>query len=412
MKLAIHGGEPVRTEPFPSGKDIGAEELALVTEVIESKRLCLHGGEKVPLFEARFAEHYGVRHCTASTSGTSALHVAVGGINPNPGDEIITAPITDMGTIVAILAQNCIPVFADIDPDTYNVSPASISERITDRTAAIMPVHLFGNPCDMDAIMRIAREHNLHVIEDTSQSYGTMYRGRRAGTIGDIGSFSLQQSKHITTGDGGLTITDDDALGERIHLFANKGWPNYSALGAREYRIFGFCYRMTELTAAVGLAQLPKLDRITAGFNWAGDLLTEKLQGIPGIQPPITTPGGVHTYWHYALRVDEQELGMSNVEFARACVAEGAPCGAGYIGCPIYMYEALRKKNIYGDTLFPFDSKEYGSGHEVPYEEGYCPEAERALNEMASLHVNQYFTEKDIQDMADIVHKVAEHARD
>lgn len=410
MTLAINGGEPLRTTPFPSGKDIGDEEVLAATEVIRSKQLCLHGGEKVPQFEAEFARHYGVKHCTASTSGTSALHVAVGGINPNPCDEIITAPITDMGTIIAILGQNCIPVFADIDPLTYNVSAASIEERITDRTVAIMPVHLFGNPCDMGAIMEVAQRHGLKVIEDTSQSYGTMYNGQRAGTIGDIGTFSLQQSKHITTGDGGLTITDDDALGERIHLFANKGWPDYSALGTRNYTQFGFCYRMTEVTAAIGMAQLRKLDRITAAFNWAGDLLTEKLQGIPGLTPPVTTPGGVHTYWLYALRINAEEFGMSAEEFAQAATAEGAPCGAGYIGKPIYMYKALQEKHIYGDSGFPYFSKEYGSGHEVPYEGGYCPAAEKALDEMACLWVNQYFSEQDVQDMAGIVCKIAEHA--
>jgi len=408
MKLAIDGGTPLRTEPFPYRKDIGAEELALVTEVINSGQLCLHGGEKVPQFEARFAQHYGVKHCTATTSGTAALHVAVGGINPNPGDEFITAPITDMGTIIAILGQNCIPVFADIDPATYNVSPASIEERITDRTVGIIPVHLFGNPCDMDAIMDIATRHDLYVIEDSSQAYGTMYAGRRCGTIGHVGAFSLQQSKHITTGDGGLTITDDNELGERIHLFGNKGWPNYSAKGAREYVQFGFCYRMTELTAAVGLAQLRKLDRITAAYNWAGDLLARKLQDIAGITPPATQPDGLHTYWLFALRIDEKVLGMTKERFAEAVTAEGAPCSAGYIGYPIFLYKALREKRIYGDTLFPFDSGEYGSGHEVPYEPGYCPEAEKALDEMVCLRVNQYFTEEDVRDMADIVRKVAE----
>ncbi len=408
MRLAIDGGEPVRKTPFPAGKEIGDEELALVTEVIESRQLNMAGGEKVSQFEAHFADHYEMSHCIGTTSGTSALHVAVGGVDPNPCDEIITAPITDMGTIIAILAQNAIPVFADIDPDTYTITPASIRDRITDRTVAIIPVHLFGNPCDMDAIMEVAAENDLVVIEDTSQAYGTMYQGHRCGTIGHIGSFSLQQSKHITTGDGGLTITDDDKLGDRIRLFANKGWPDYSAKGARNYTQFGFCYRMSELTAAVGLAQLRKLDRITAAYNWAGDLLTEKLQGIDGLQPPKTQPGGVHSYWLYAMRIDEDALGMNREEFATAVTAEGAPCGAGYIGHPIYMYEALRTQHgIYGDTDFPFKSSEFGSGHGFKYEKGYCPEAERALDEMVTLHVNQWFTPEDIQDMADIIHKVA-----
>lgn len=412
MSLAIDGGKPVRDHPFPAGKDIGEEELKLVTEVIRSRKLNLASGEKVDQLEAHFADHYGVGHCVASTSGTSALHIALGAVDPNPCDEIITAPITDMGTVIAIVAQNAIPVFADIDPDTYTIAPDSIRRRITDRTRAIIPVHPFGNACAMDEIMAIADQHDLRVIEDTAQAYGTMYRGRRCGTIGDIGSFSLQQSKHITTGDGGLTVTDDDELAGRIRLFANKGWPNYSAKGARNYTQFGFCYRMTELTAAVGLAQLRKLDRITTGYTWAGDLLTEKISGIEGLTPPQTRQGCVHTYWLYAMRVDAEKLGMSRDRFAAAVSAEGASCGAGYIGAPIYMYEALRaQRGIYGDTRFPFDSSEFGSGHEHVYREGYCPQAERALDEMVTLHVNQWFTEGDIEDMAQIIHKVAASAQ-
>jgi perosamine synthetase len=251
--LAVNGGTPLRTTPFPSGKDIGEEELRLVQQVVESKLLNHVQGHMVRDFELRFAEQYGVGHCTASMSGTSAIHVAIGAINPDPCDEFIAAPITDMGTIIPILFQNCLPVFADIDPGTYNMSPASIAERITDRTRGIILVHLFGNPCDMDPIMQIARARDLFVIEDCSQAYGTMYKGRRCGTIGHFGCFSLQASKHITTGDGGLTITNDDALGERARLFADKGWPLYSADGARNYLFFGLNYHMTELTAAVGL---------------------------------------------------------------------------------------------------------------------------------------------------------------
>ncbi len=406
-ELALYGGQPVRQAPFPADKDIGEEELRLVEKVIRSKQLNRFQGHLTREFELRFAEHYGVAHCTASSSGTAAIHIALGAINPDPCDEFITAPITDMGTIIPILAQNCLPVFADIDPRTYNVSPASIRERLTERTRGIIVVHLFGNPCDMDPIMEIARAHNLYVIEDCSQAYGTMYKGRRCGTIGHFGCFSLQASKHITTGDGGLTITNDDELGERARLFADKGWPRYSAEGARNYLFFGFNYHMTELTAAVGLAQLPKLDRICAARHWAGERLTEQLQDLPGIVPPLTQPGGLHTYWSYPLRLDEEKLGWTKEEFAEAVRAEGAPISTGYIGYPIFMYEYIRRQHIYGRSQCPFDCPKYGSGHIIRYEEGYCPEAERALQQMANLHVNEFFTEQDVDDLAHIVRKVA-----
>lgn len=404
--LAIDGGDPVRTTPFPADKDIGDEELRLVKQVIESKLLNRTQGNMTTTLEERFAEHYDAEYCAASTSGTSAIHVAVGAVNPNPCDEIIAAPITDMGTVIPILAQNAIPVFADIDPLTYNVTPQSIEERITDRTVAIIVVHLFGNPCDMDPIMDIARARDIVVIEDSSQAYGTMYKGKRVGTIGGIGTFSLQASKHITAGDGGLTITSNDHYGERCRLFADKGWPRYSAEGARDYLCFGFNYRMTELTAAVALAQLEKLDRICERRTWAGDLLTEKLQDIPGLTPAVTQPGGVHTYWQYAIRINERVLGMTKERFAEAVRAEGGNCGAGYIGCPIFLYEAIRQKHIYGNSLCPFNCQTYG-GRDIPYEVGYCPQTDEALNEMVITHVNEFFEEQDVEDLATIIRKVA-----
>lgn len=406
-KLAINGGKPVRSTPFPYAKDIGQEELELLQQVIASKQLNRTHGTFVRRFEEAFAEHFGVRWGVASTSGTAAIHVAVGALNLEPCDEVITAPITDMGTVIPILAQNCLPVFADVAPDTYNITADTIRERISDRTRAIIVVHLFGNPCDMEPIMELARERDLYVIEDCSQAHGSVYRGRRVGTIGHLGAFSLQASKHITTGDGGMTITDDEELGERARLFADKGWPRYSAEGARNYLMFGFNYRMTELQGAVGLAQLEKLDRICAARNWAGDLLTRKIAGISGIKPPKVTDGGVHTYWLYALRIDEQALGMTKERFAEAVRAEGAPCSAGYIGKPIFLYEALRRQQVYGSSRCPFDCPKYGSGHVIRYEEGICPQTERALNEMVTIPISEFFEQQDVEDMATIIAKVA-----
>ncbi|MBC7288022.1 MAG: DegT/DnrJ/EryC1/StrS family aminotransferase, partial [Armatimonadetes bacterium] len=238
-------------------------------------------------------------------------------------------------------------------------------------------------------------------------AHGSMYKGRRVGTIGHLGAFSLQASKHITTGDGGMTITDDDTLGERARLFADKGWPRYSAEGARDYKMFGFNYRMTELQGAVGLAQLRKLDRICAARNWAGDLLTQLISGIPGIIPPAVTPGSVHTYWLYPLRIDEEALGMTKERFAAAVQAEGLPCAAGYIGKPIFLYEALRNQRVYGTSHCPFDCPRRAGVRPVVYDEGVCPEAERALNQMVTLPISEFLEESDVQDMATIIAKVA-----
>ena len=192
-----------------TGRDLGDEEIALVAQAIKSGCLTSTKGTMVKGLEDGFAKRYGAAHCVANSSGTAALHAAVAAVDPEPGQEIITTPITDMGAIVPILYQGAVPVFADVDPDTYNITAASIAPRITSCTRAIMVTHLFGNPCDMDPILELAGSHGLPVIEDCSQAYFAESRGRRVGTLGALGCFSLQQGKHMTCGEGGLVITED-----------------------------------------------------------------------------------------------------------------------------------------------------------------------------------------------------------
>ncbi len=254
-RLAIDGGKPVRTEPFPVRAPFGERETELLNQAVRSQNLFCHTGGMVKEFERRFAEHYGVPHAAASSSGTAAVHVALGALDLEPGSEVITAPITDAGTIVPIVYQNAIPVFADVD-DGCTMDPRDIERCITDRTRAILVVHLFGNACDMDAVMEIARSRGLFVIEDCSQAHRTRYRGRLLGTIGDVAAFSLQQSKHMTTGDGGMTVTARDDLAQRMTLFSDKGWTRKPGWGRRTYAFLAPNYRMTELQGAVGLAQL------------------------------------------------------------------------------------------------------------------------------------------------------------
>jgi perosamine synthetase len=405
-KLAIDGGSKVRTTPLPSQKDLGDEEIALLTEVIRSGKLNRGVGDKVATFEKEFAKFYNVKYGVASTSGTAAIHVAVGALNLDPGSEIITAPVTDMGTIIPILFQNCIPIFADLEPDTYNLDPKSIEERITDKTKAIIAVHLTGAPCDMDAIMALAEKYNLYVIEDCSQAYLTKYKGRLVGTIGHMGTFSLQQSKHITTGDGGITITNDDNLGERATLFANKGWPHYGR-GGRDYVCFGNNYRMTELQAAVALAQLKKLPKLVERRVNVGLRITEGLKKIKGVKPPIPGEGNVNTYWFYLTKIDEDYFGVSTAQFAKALTAEGISTGAGYIGKPIYEYDLLKNMKIYGDSGCPFNCPLYGK--EVKYERGICPQTEENLPKLMQVRISEFFTDEDADDVIKAFEKVANY---
>ena len=401
-KLAIEGGQPYRTRPFPQRTPFGDEEIALVTEAIRSQNLFGLSGPMVSTLEQEFAALYGVRHAVASTSGTAAIHVAIGTVNPNPGDEIITAPITDAGSIVPIVYQGCIPIFADVD-ETYNMDPADVERKITSRTAAILVVHLFGNACNMDAMVDIARRHGIPLIEDCSQAHVTKYRGRYLGTWGDLAAFSLQQSKHMTTGDGGMTITNREEWAERMFLFRDKGWTRKPGWGARTYAFLAPNYRMTELQGAVGRAQVKKVRAVVEKRMELGNYLSELVRDIPGVTPAPVTPGSEHSYWLYPLRID----GWPVARFAEALTQEGVSAGAGYIGEPIFLcMEALAAKKTFGNSTYPFDGSH--GGRQIEYTRGMCPRTEEALQHMVTLSLNENYTREDIADMAGAVRKVAE----
>jgi perosamine synthetase len=398
--LAIDGGTPVRTTPFPSRAPFGEREVELVTRAIRSQNL--FRGAMVQQFEEEFRGLYGAKYSTACSSGTAAIHIAVGAVDPEPGDEIITAPITDGGSVVPIVYQNAIPVFADVD-HTYNMDPQDVERKITARTRAILIVHLFGNPCDMDAMVDVARRHNLPLIEDCSQAHLTEYKARRLGTFGDFACFSLQQSKHMTTGDGGMVITNRDDLQRRMRLFRDKGWTTEPGWGRKCYEFLAPNYRMTELQAAVGLAQLEKVADVVKRRHERGSLLSELIRGAPGIEPAPVTPGGKHTSGAYSGPVTQG----SPDEFAKAVQAEGVPAGARYTVDPIYIcMAALGEKKTFGTSGHPFDGC-HGI-RPVEYPRGLCPRAEAALDHMVGMTIHEQLSEDDIRDIGAAIRKVAE----
>ena len=408
-RLAIDGGTSVRTDPLPSvsgksGRGFGEEELLNLREAIESGNLFRYGGKFVMKFEEDFSKMLGVKHSVASTSGTSAIHIAVGAVNPNPGDEIITAPITDMGTLVGILFQNAIPVFADLDPKTYTMLPESIEERITEKTKAIIVVHLFGQSADMDPILEIARRHNLKVIEDCCQAYLAEYKGRLVGTMGDIGCFSLQQSKHMASGDGGITVTNDDDLGRRAALFSDKGWPREP--GARDYPFLGINYRMNELTGAVASAQVGKVEDVVRRRRKIAEAITRGISDAPGVKVPVVREGCKHSWWQYAITIDESALTCTPVEFGQALTKEGIPAGVGYIGKPIYMNPIFLDTMTYGDSGCPFTCHR---ANKREYRESDCPNTMEILRTIVILACNEFYTDRDVDDIVAAVRKVAHH---
>ena len=407
-KPAIYGGKPVRKEPLKIRRPIGNEELEEIKDVIKSGRLFRWSGTKVSSFEKEFAKFYGVKYAIACTSGTASIHIAIGSINPDPCSEVITTPITDMGTVLPILAQNCIPVFADINEDDYTLDPSDVERRITEKTKIIIPVHQFGFPCDMDPIMELAEKYDLYVIEDCCQAYLAEYKGKLVGTIGHMGCFSLQMSKHMTTGEGGIVITNDEELAKRAKLFMDKGWLREAGATARNYLMFGLNYRMTELQGAIALAQLRKVKWVVQRRREIGERITKELSDLDGLHLPKSTKDRKHSFWLYPIRIDVKVLGVNNVEFARALNAEGIPAGAGYLGEVLYMAPYLRHKRVYGNSKCPFECPLYGRSR-VEYKKGLCPNAEKTLKELVTIPCNELFTEEDVDDIIRAVEKITKY---
>jgi len=391
-QLAIHGAPPVKTTPFGTGRRFGDEELAQLREALEQQTLFYWHGKKVKGFCEKLAGIYGMPHCAAASSGTAAIHTALGALDVGAGDEVVTTPITDMGTVIGILYQGAVPVFADLDPHTYNPDPKSIEACITGKTKAIVVVHLAGNPADMDAIMDVAQRHNLRVVEDCAQSWLSYYRGRLAGTIGDIGCFSTNEFKHISTGDGGAVMMRDELLYRKALMFADKNYDRIGGLAIRNCESLAPNYRMTELQGAVGIAQLDKLEAICARRSAIGERITKELNeclgeiaGLPGIHPPKVLEGCKSSYWFYMLRIDSSRAGVDAQGFTRALQAEGIPASHGYIPTCIYEYPLFR-------GAFP---------------KGLCPVAEDILGTSVKFSVSEFWTDQDVSEIIEAVRKVA-----
>ena len=402
--LALHGGSKVKTTPFSTGKKYGERELEELREAIDQGTLFYAHGKKTAEFEKKFAEIEGVAHCVATSSGSAALHTAVAALELGVGEEVITSPITDMGSLIGILLQNAVPIFADVDPHTYNITAETIAERITDKTRGILVVHLAGNPADMDPILELARKHDLWVVEDCAQAYLASYKGRLTGTMGDIGCFSLNDWKHISAGDAGLLVTNDRALAKKARLFTDKCYDREKP--GRDPQWFGMNYRISELQSAVGLAQLEKLQWICDRRSEIGERITQGIQDLPGIFPHKVTDGGRSTFWFYMLRVDESELGVSAETFAEALGAEGIPAAYGYIKKPVYEWTFLKERRIYPNFNWPEDFPQYGKP--LRYEHGLCPVAEEVLRTCVTIPLSEFYSDEDVGAIVEAIRKVAE----
>ncbi len=343
---------PLPSDQDATGRTLGDEEIDALVEAIRSGTLTSTKGQMVKRLEMGFASLMGVPHCHACSAGTAALHTGFAALDLEPGDEVITTPITDMGALTPLLYQGLIPVFADVDPKTYNLTAETIAARLSERTKAIVVTHLFGNPCDMASIMSLARSRKLPVIEDCAQSFLARFDDRLVGTFGTIGCFSLQQGKHITTGEGGLVITSDPALARRMYLFVNKAW-GYGDPQPDHY----FCalnYRMTELQGAVASAQLAKLEDIVRKRQELAERLTEHLANLPGIETPWVDERAEHTWWKYCVRVDGAVIKGGSPALGKLLTERGIASAPRYIQKPAFQCAVFRDQRTFGTSRWPF----------------------------------------------------------
>ncbi|MFH8618981.1 DegT/DnrJ/EryC1/StrS family aminotransferase [Streptomyces sp. NPDC017979] len=370
---------PLPTVLEPRGRTLGAEERAAVLRVLDSAVLCSSFGGEARSLESEMSRLYAtpdaVPETVACSSGTAALHLALAAAGIGPGDEVITTPVSDFGTVAPVLAQGGRAVFADVRAEDGNLDPAAVEAAVTDRTKAVIAVHLFGGAADVDALRAICDRHSLVLVEDSAQAWlGADASGRLLGTVGDVACFSLQQFKHITAGDGGLALTRDPALARRMRLFMDKGWDRSEG---RIHRVMGLNYRMPELSAAVARAQLGKVTDVVRVRRERAGQLAEVLRDVPAVRMPRRRQG--HAWWVMPLLVDD------NARWARALDELGVPALPGYLERPLYANPAL-------------------PGHQP----GLCPRAEELIaRTLLVLPWNERYSPGDVDRIARALREVA-----
>lgn len=369
---------------IPYGRQyIDEDDIRAVVEVLKSDYITT--GPKIDELEKKIAEYTGAKHAVAVSNGTAALHAACFAAGIGPGDEVITSPMTFAASANCVLYMGARPVFADINPRTYNIAPEEIEKKITGRTKAIIPVHFTGQPCNMDEILRIAEKYGLAVIEDGSHALGTLYKGRKIGTLGDMTTFSFHPVKHITTGEGGAITTNDDSMYDRLLMFRTHGvtrdvekMEKNEGPWFYEQQYLGYNYRMTDIQAALGVSQMNKLEGFLEKRRDYADLYDRLLEGIDGVVAPYQSEYS-RSAWHlYVIKLDsgKPELGRREV------------------------FEALRKRNI-GVNVHYIPVYYHPYYREIGYEKGLCPVAEALYENIITLPLYPTMEPEDIHYIVD-----------
>ncbi len=394
-ELAVKGGAPARQEFLPLTRPwIGPEEKQEVMDTLNG--VWLSRGPKVSQFEEEFQNYTRANHAIAVCSCTAALHVSIVAAGVKDGDEVITSPITFPATTNAILYERATPVLVDVHRNTFNMAPELIEERITARTKAIIPVHMAGQPCDMDKILEIARRRHLVVIEDAAHAIGAKYGEKHVGTLGDSGCFSFYASKNLVTGDGGMIIADDKKFAEfarviSLHGMSTSAWKRYSKEGSANWELVypGFKYNMTDIEASLGIHQLRKIELITSLRQKWSDLYDQLLANLPEITIPYRAPGRRHACHLYVITLDVDRLNVTRDQFMEMLKAENIGCGIHFISVHLQPYYQKR---------FGYRTEDY-------------PNAAWLSDRILSLPLFPQMTESDVQDVSRAVHKVIARTR-
>ena len=399
--LALLGGPPVRTRPFPAWPIFGEAEEARLLRTLRSGQWGRLQGTEVAEFEDRFAAMHGCRHGIAVVNGTVSLRVALLAAGIRAEDEVIVPPYSFVATASAVVEANAVPVFADIDLNTFNIDPAAIEDAITPRTRAIIPVHFAGQPADMAAISDIALRHNLVVIEDAAHAHGASYRDRPAGSLGHLASFSFQSSKNLTSGEGGIITTNDDALAEACRSIQNCGRVPDGVW--YEHHVIGGNYRLGEFQGAILNCQLDRLEEQTRARDRNGRQLASRLVSLPGLYPQVRSAETTrHSYHLFMLRIDAAKFGAPRDAVLRALEAEGIPCSAGYgFSLPV---QPLFRHKAFGPYLA-------GASGRLDYTSVRCPMSDLVCRDQAIWLEQSLFlgSPDDIDDIARAFEKVHEH---
>ncbi len=401
QKLALLGGEKLIINPFKKYNSIGDEEIKAAKEVVESGVLSrflgcwdddFYGGSKVKKFEDDCKSFFNVKHAITVNSWTSGLIAIIGSLGLEPGDEVITTPWTMCATASAILHWNAIPIFADINQKTFNIDPDSVEKNISKNTKAILAVDIFGQSCDIDALIKISKKHNLKLITDTAQAPGTLNKERITGTIGDIGGYSLNYHKHINTGEGGIIVTNDDDLCERVQLIRNHGEAVVEKKGVKNItNIIGHNFRLGEIECAIGIEQLKKLNYLVKNRQEIANRISRNLESLEGIIIPYVQEGNTHAYYIYGIILDLEKIGLSRKTLVSALKAEGLTgIAEGYQN--LHLMPIFQEKMAYGRNGFPWSYEK--SRRDVTYKKGICPVAE-ALHDKLFISLNLCLHEFD-----------------